>query len=178
MRLLCGLGGVLAVMTASAAAQMSVTTIGATDAAACYQNAQDEFSQDTTYCDIALTNGATTRADRKKTLVNRGVIYNRAGALDKAIADFNAALDIDDDLAEAFLNRGNSYFLMSRFDDALADYHRALELDVSKPWAAWYNIGLVYAAKKQPDKAREAYEKALEINPNFTLARDKVEGRN
>lgn len=106
------------------------------------------------------------------------MIYNRAGALDAAIADFNAALDIDDDLAEAFLNRGNSYFLMSRFDDALADYHRALELDVSKPWAAWYNIGLVYAAKKQPDKAREAYEKALEINPNFMLARDKVEGRN
>lgn len=161
----------------SAAAQMSVTTIGATDAADCYKNARSEFSNDTGPCDVALKDGNTTRSDKMKTRVNRGIIHNRNGDLSAALADFNAALAINDGLAEAYLNRGNAYYLSGRYDDALADYEHSLALDVRKPWAAWYNIGLVYDAKKDADKAREAYEKALELNPNFTLARNKLEER-
>jgi len=160
-----------------AVAQLSVTTFGATDAALCYQNALSQFSRDTRPCDTALSDRTTIRSDRKKTLVNRGIIHNRNDDLNAAIDDFNAALAIDSGLAEAFLNRGNSYFLGGRYDDALAGYERALALDVAKPWAAWYNIGLVHDAKKQPQKAREAYEQSLELNPDFTLARMKLEGR-
>ena len=161
----------------SASAQMSITTIGATDAAECYKNAQNEFENDTGPCDAALKDRNTTRRDKMKTRVNRGIIHNRNGDLAAARADFNAAIDMDAALAEAYLNRGNSHFLSGRHDAALADYQKSLALDVSKPWAAWYNIGLVYDAKKDKEKAREAYEKALELNPNFTQARMKLEGR-
>lgn len=160
-----------------AAAQMSVTTIGATDAAACYENASNDFSSDTDPCDKALKDPGTTRGDKKKTLVNRGVIHNRNGDLTAALDDFDDALEIDGALAEAYLNRGNSYFLASRYSEALADYERALETGVSKPWAAWYNIGLVHDAQSNADKAREAYEKALQENPEFTLAQQKLENR-
>jgi tetratricopeptide (TPR) repeat protein len=155
---------------------MSVTTIGATDAVSCYENARDDFSRDTDPCDKALKDRSTNGSDRKKTLVNRGVIYNRTGDVGAAVDDFNAALEIDGALGEAFLNRGNSYYLTQRYDDALSDYERALDLDVGKPWAAWYNIGLAYEAKKQPDKAREAYEEAVSANPDFAQARQKLEG--
>lgn len=160
-----------------AAAQMAVTTIGATDAAACYQNANNDFARDTQPCDDALRDGNTTRRDKMKTYVNRGIIHNRNGDLQAALDDFDNALAMKSDLAEAYLNRGNSYFLASQYDSALSDYERALALDVHKPWAAWYNIGLVYDAKKQPDDARAAYEKALELNPNFSLAQAKLENR-
>lgn len=175
MRILASVACVSLLAAAPAAAQMSVTTIGATDAVSCYENARDDYSRDTSPCDKALSDGSISRADRKKTLVNRGVIYNRSGDLGAALDDFNDALDIDGALGEAYLNRGNSYFLSRQYDDALADYERALELDISKPWAAWYNIGLVYEAQKQPDKAREAYQEALSANPNFTQAQQKLE---
>jgi len=82
---------------------------------------------------------------------------------------------LNDRLAEAYLNRGNSYFFASRFDDALADYNRAIEFDVRDKAAAWYNIGLVHIARESSDDARAAFEMALEENPNFNLARIKLE---
>lgn len=175
MRVLIGLTALL--MASPAAAQLSVSTFGATDASSCYENARSDFSDDVRPCDKALASPETTRLDRKKTLVNRGIIHNREGRVSAAIDDFNAALEIDGELGEAFLNRGNSYYLAQRYDEALADYRRSLDMDINKPWAAWYNIGLAYDAKKQPDKAREAYQKALDANPDFTQAQQKLEGR-
>jgi len=159
---------------ADAAAQMSISTIGATDARACYKNATDEFSEDLLNCNDALDDRALSRVDRKKTLVNRGIILNRRGDYNEALADFNAAIDIDSKLAEAYLNRGNTWFYAGRLDDALADYEKSLELDVAKPWAAWYNIGLARDAQKKPAEAQVAYRKALDLNPDFYLAQQKV----
>ncbi|PQA86756.1 tetratricopeptide repeat protein [Hyphococcus luteus] len=176
MRILTCLTCVVLACAAPAAAQMSVTTIGATDAANCYENARSDFSRSTEPCDKALKDAGLSISDRKKTLVNRGVIHNRNGDLGAALEDFNEAIEMDAALGEAYLNRGNSYYLAQRFDDAMADYERALDIGVGKPWAAWYNIGLVYEAKKQPDKAREAYEEALSANPDFTQAQQKLEG--
>ncbi len=161
-----------------ASAQMSVTTIGATDAVSCYENARNDLSRDNDPCDKALADRTMSRSDRKKTLVNRGIIYNRGGEVGAAIDDFNEALDLDGALGEAYLNRGNSYYLMQRYDDALSDYETSLDYDLNKPWAAWYNIGLAYDAQKAPDKAKEAYQAALDLNPSFTQAQQKLENRN
>ncbi len=165
-----------AFVAGSASAQMAVT-IGATDAAACYNHARSAYESSTEPCDNALKDALTTRRDRMKTHVNRGIIHNRNGDLNAAIEDFNAALDIDGDQPEAFINRGNSWFLAGRFDDALEDYERALDAGLNKAWMAWYNIGLAYDQKKQPEKALEAYQKALDLNPDFTKAKNKVQGR-
>ena len=159
---------------AGAAAQLSITTIGATDAFSCYENARSDLSEDTEPCDAALDDRTTTRNDRKKTLVNRGIIYNRRGELNEALADFNAAIEIDAEIAEAYVNRGNTWFYASDYGRAMADYEKALALDVAKPWAAWYNIGLVHDAREEPEKAQAAYAKALELNPDFYLAQQKI----
>ncbi|WDI31200.1 tetratricopeptide repeat protein [Hyphococcus flavus] len=172
------IGFALIMSGSPAAAQMSVSTFGASEASVCFESASNDFSTNTKPCDEALEDAAITRSDRKKTLVNRGVIHNRNGDIAAAISDFDAALMIDNTLAEAYLNRGNSYFLASRLDEALADYQQALDLGVAQPWAAWYNIGLVHDARKEDDKAREAYQKALEENPDFTMAIQKLEAKN
>ncbi|MEM9495827.1 MAG: tetratricopeptide repeat protein [Pseudomonadota bacterium] len=159
---------------AAALAQLSVTTIGATEARACYENAANALSTDTGPCDTALRNRATTRDDRLKTLVNRGVILNRAENMDAALDDFNAALAMDGDSAEAYLNRGNAWFRLLRYEDALTDYQSALDYEISKPWVAWYNIGLVFEATKKPEAARDAFERAAALNPDFALAAAKL----
>ncbi|MEZ5897040.1 MAG: tetratricopeptide repeat protein [Parvularculaceae bacterium] len=167
---------ILCVMAASpAAAQMAITTFGATDAVQCYENARDDFSSDAGPCDRALDDATLTRRDRMRTRVNRGVIYNRTGDLAAAVEDFDDALAMDDTAGEAWLNRGNSYFLMGDFDQALADYETALENDVSQPWSAWYNVGLVYLRRGESDKARAAFEKSLQLNPGFAPSQAKLD---
>ena len=158
----------------AAIAQLSITTIGATDAFACYENARDGLSEDTTPCDAALADRGTSRNDRKKTLVNRGILFNRKGDLNEALSDFNRAIEIDEDLAEAYVNRGNTWFYAGDYDRALADYERSLTLDVAKPWAAWYNIGLVHDARNDAEAAQEAYAKSLALNPEFYQAQQKI----
>ncbi|MEZ5893143.1 MAG: tetratricopeptide repeat protein [Parvularculaceae bacterium] len=175
-RVIC-LAAISVAFSSPAFAQMSITTIGATDAVRCYENARNDFSGDTEPCDIALKDNGLNRADRKRTLVNRGVIHNRNGDLSAAFDDFNAALDLDGALGEAYLNRGNAYYMSKQYDSALADYQRSLDLGLNKPWAAWYNIGLVYEAQNNPEKAREAYEAAAAANPNFSQAQQKLEGK-
>ncbi len=157
-----------------ASAQMSVTTFGATEAQQCYESARDDFSRNSDSCDEALKSQAMTARDRIATYVNRGVVLNRAGDLEHALADFDRAIAADGELAEAYLNRGNTYYLMRRYDDAIADYEAALRYDLTKSHVAWYNIGLAQEAKKDAVKAREAYRMALEINPDFGPAQKKL----
>lgn len=165
-----------AAMTAAApaAAQMSVTTFGATDAQGCYEDARSDSATAVDRCDAALRGQSLTKRDRIATLVNRGIIHNRGKRLDAALSDFNAALDADPSLGEAWLNRGNTQFLRGQYGLAIADYEKSLETDLSKPWVAWYNIGLAREAQKDARGARTAYERALELNPGFSLAKQKL----
>lgn len=159
---------------APASAQMSISTIGATDAQACFEDAKSERETSTGNCDAALAGQAMTKRDRLATYVNRGIVNNRAGRLAEALADFNTALDADPSLGEAWLNRGNARFLAGQYDLAIADYEKSLDADLSKPWVAWYNIGLAREAQKDARGARTAYERALEINPDFGPAKRKL----
>jgi tetratricopeptide (TPR) repeat protein len=172
MRWIIGLA--LSMAVAPATAQMSISTFGATDAQACFEDAQDERTTSVGNCDAALSGQALTKRDRLATYVNRGIIQNRAGRLKEALADFDAALAGDAALGEAFLNRGNTHFLAGRYDLAIADYEKSLDVELSKPWVAWYNIGLAREALKDARAARTAYERALEINPDFGPARKKL----
>lgn len=161
-------------MTAPATAQMSVSTFGATDAQLCFEAARDDMSTTTTDCDEALRQGGLNRRDEVATRVNRGVLLNRAGRYEEALADFDYALTKNVETAEAYLNRGNSYYLQRRYDDAIADYQKSLEYGIAKADVAWYNIGLAHEAQKDSVKARDAYRMALQTNPDFGPALRKL----
>lgn len=159
----------------SAAAQVAVTTLGATEAQACFRAAADGVSTDTSHCDQALRDPDILQRDRQATLVNRGIVLNRAGRPADALAGFDSALATDPMLAEAWLNRGNSHYLIGQPGVAMADYRQSLALGIRRDHVAWYNIGLVHQARGEANDATRAWLQAVERNPGFTLAAERLD---
>jgi len=62
---------------------------------------------------------------------NRGVVYQDEGALDRAIADYDAALRLDPALNEAYQGRGAIHYAKAAYAEAEADYDAALQLKPS-----------------------------------------------
>jgi len=158
----------------AATGQVAITTLGATDAQDCFRAAGDGVSTDTTRCDLALRDPNLIQRDRQATLVNRGIVLNRAGRPAEALAGFDSALAADPTLAEAWLNRGNSHYFMGRPDAALVDYRQSLALGIRRDHVAWYNIGLVHQARGELHDANRAWLAAVARNPGFTLAAERL----
>jgi tetratricopeptide (TPR) repeat protein len=98
----------------------------------------------------------------------RGRAYLAMYQRPAAIADFNAAIDLNADFAEAYLaraeaNRFNNHD-KERLARVLADYTRAIEL---KPefFDAYYYRGTLYDWLKDRDLALVDYDRALALKP-------------
>ena len=63
-----------------------------------------------------------------KEYCNRGVSYFEKGQYDKAISDYNKALEIDPGFAKAILARGVAYYYKGEYDKASADVHKVQSL--------------------------------------------------
>ena len=83
----------------------------------------------------------------------RGNRYSRNGAYERAIEDYNRAIEMDGAFAEAYYDRGFSFYEMARYEEAIADLTRAIELN---PEAAHYygQRSLVYLFTDRLDLAQ------------------------
>ena len=63
-----------------------------------------------------------------KAYTNRGNAYGKKGQLDRAIADYDHAIEIVPEDVDAYYNRGNVYRKKGQLDRANADRRRAIEL--------------------------------------------------
>ena len=88
---------------------------------------------------------------------------------DRAISDFNKAIEIDPKHAKAYNNRGNAYNSKGLFDLAISDFNRALEIN-PKYADAYNNRGYAYNAKGLFDLAISDFNRALDINPKYADA--------
>ncbi len=60
---------------------------------------------------------------------NRGMVFLKAGQMDKAILDFDKAITLDPAYAKAYYNRGSAFEQMGELDKAIADYKKTIALD-------------------------------------------------
>src|SRR5207237_5959052 len=103
------------------------------------------------YYGRCLSEGQLSVENQAKYLYNRGLTYFILLQLDRAIADYDAAIKLKPDSTETLTNRGNAYMGRGQYDRAIADYDAAISL---KPDAAltFINRGNVYAVRGRPHR--------------------------
>lgn len=102
-------------------------------------------------------------------LVMIGINRIAKGDLDNAIEDFNRAIALNPDLAEAFSNRGIAYRRKGLYDHAIADYSKSLVLNPHN--AETYNKrGFSWYQKGSLKQAIDDFNHAIGIDPQYAPA--------
>ncbi|MDR3281757.1 MAG: tetratricopeptide repeat protein [Endomicrobium sp.] len=84
--------------------------------------------------------------------------------------DFNIKSAVVDE--KEHIELGKFYFLNNKYDEAIYEFKKVLEIN-SRNAEAYYNIGLIKEASNLVEEAKEMYLKALHIDPNYKIVRDK-----
>ena len=115
-------------------------------------------------------------------LFKRGNTFAHKGGFDRAIDDYNQAIEMNSDndlLIRILCNRANVYSLKNDFLRAIEDYTKALEIKPNKPnkaYKTWIlnNRGAAYYAIGDYERAIADYKKAVEIDPEDGTARTNL----
>lgn len=102
-----------------------------------------------------------TDSSQKWSYYYLGYISDTQDKLDEAITYYKQAIDVDGDFSEAYNALGAAYSRQQRWNEALKAYKQALENKLyATPHIPWVNIGRVYMAQKNYEKAVEAFREA------------------
>ena len=93
-----------------------------------------------------------------------------------AIEDCHRAIDLNPEFGNPYNDIGAYYVEQEEPDEAIPWLHMALKAkDYESYCFPHFNLGRVFEAKGQLDKALEHYRSALEENPRYALAAKAVE---
>ena len=95
---------------------------------------------------------------------NRGIAYFRLKKYDRAMENYNKAIELDPDSGLTYSNRGVVYSDMKQYERAIEDYNKAIELNPEHA-NAYTNRGTAYRDKGALERALEDYNKATELTP-------------
>jgi lipoprotein NlpI len=72
---------------------------------------------------------------------NRGNTYQDKGDYQRAIAEYDIAIQLQPDYAEAYFGRGRARFALGKFADAVMDFAQSLKLDPTDAYSAlWLHL--------------------------------------
>jgi tetratricopeptide (TPR) repeat protein len=114
----------------------------------------------------AIATGKLNKNDLATSYNNRGMAFAATDQPDKAIADYNVAIEIAPAYGPAYLNRGNVYYQQDKYDQAIADFNIALT--ISPNYALAYNSrGGVHYSKGAYDAAIADFTSAIRYKPDY-----------
>ncbi|MCZ6652959.1 MAG: tetratricopeptide repeat protein [Planctomycetota bacterium] len=95
-----------------------------------------------------------------------------------AIATFRRALEVEPNDAGLFCAIGYTHSWLEEYQQAIEAGKKAISLDpkckLYEYMSAYSLLGKAYSALHRDSKAISAYESAVELNPDYVLARDKL----
>ena len=103
--------------------------------------------------------------DYKDAVLDGASNLNR-GRTEKALKDFNRAINIDPTHQDGYLGRADTLNVMGRYEESITDYNKALEIKPSLA-QAYVNRAIAYSHLGQYEKAIADYEKGLELDPEI-----------
>jgi tetratricopeptide (TPR) repeat protein len=98
--------------------------------------------------------------------VNRGAAFQKAGLLDKAVADYEMAVNLDPSDYRAYISLGRILEQMGLFDRAKEAVEKAIASNPSSH-EAFRNRGLLMEKNGQFDEAIADYSKAIALQPTY-----------
>jgi Tfp pilus assembly protein PilF len=105
-----------------------------------------------------------------------GWTYHYQGKAEDAIAECKRAIALDPDFGNPYNDIGAYLIALGRYDEAIPWLERAIEAPRYEPrHYPHFNLGRAYFAKGMITRARESFQQALQIEPDYTLAREAVE---
>lgn len=134
-------------------------------------------------CDRAIAQRGLALPVRLAMLMNRGAGLLNAGKTERAVQDFDLAVQAAPALAEAWINKGIAVTrLPGRLDEAVALIGRGIELGPRDPARAYYARAQAQEAAGRLKDAMEDYGAAARANPDWPapaeeLKRFRVERR-
>jgi tetratricopeptide (TPR) repeat protein len=177
MRSLTVAAGIAATVVPFAAANSAVFTVGGPLSRLCYESAlaQDNRASAVDGCTRALQEEALGPRDHAATLVNRGILNMISRHDQDADADFDRALALDEDLADAWLNKGFLRLRQGDGRDALPLLQKGIDRRPEREALAIFARGVAY---EQMGDFRSAYldlKRAHELEPRWTLPSEYLE---
>lgn len=103
-------------------------------------------------------------------------LLDAMGQTDAAIEAYVKFLQRRPDAAIAHFNVARLYAQQKKYAEAIAAYENAIRLDIEQPYEAYSNLGILYSDSQVPDKAREMFERALELKPDYVPAIHNLAG--
>ena len=161
-----GFGRIIAIgaLTACAALASPATAAPSDEAAACYNASSDAAI---TSCTRLIKSGKFNGSVLALLHVVRGNTWSSSkGQHDRAIADYDQAIQHDPKLAEAYHGRGNAYRAKGDKARAFDDYDKAISLDPNLVHA-YTSRGLTYWANGAFDHAIADFDQAIRLKPGL-----------
>lgn len=94
---------------------------------------------------------------------NRGQAFYDLGMHDRALSDYNKAIEIAPILPYTYNNRGALLYDMRRYEEALADFNRAIAISRGRAGNPLMGRGLVYLAMGRPNEALADFRSACAV---------------
>lgn len=171
MRVVIGLALALTVVPASAA----VTVIGTSSARLCYEAARFDRASAVGLlrCDAAFAEALSVE-DQVATHVNRGIVRATRGDAAGAASDYDAAIGLDPDEAEAWLNKGLLFLRGGQVAASVPLFDAAVIKRTREPQMAHYGRAVAHEQLGNLRAAYADYRRATELAPDWDVPRAEL----
>ena len=159
-------------------ANAAVSVLGNSTARTCYESALHERSgpSDIRTCTEAIEDFRLSGRDRVASYVNRGILYVRNGNFQQAIADYDAALAIDNSEPEAYLNKALAMLHQRQgMGEIVALLTAAIANGTREPALAYYGRGVAHEMNGDVSAAYYDIRRAAEMAPEWNLPATDLE---